>query len=93
MTDGDVRELTRNGIRFAYDFRSTAEREEFPSRLKNLDGLQYKFDDHQHLSGDIKRMLQAPDSRAEHARALMMDIYKRIPYEIKHGYESCLYTW
>ena len=88
LTESDLAELKRDGIRFAYDFRSTAERAEFPSRLKDIDGMRYGFHDHQHLSGDIKRMLQAPESRAEHARALMIDMYRQIPYQMKEGYTA-----
>jgi protein-tyrosine phosphatase len=86
MTSEDIAQLSENGIRYAYDLRSNTERREYPSRLVEIANIQYWFRDHDHISSDIKRLLNSRDLRPEHAHQVMVSFYRRLPYEFEEAF-------
>jgi protein-tyrosine phosphatase len=92
MTASDVAQLSAQGIRYAYDLRSNNERRSHPNRLRDIANLDYRFRDHDHLPGDIRRLLKSPDVRAEHSHRVMIDVYKKLPYEFEDAFRA-LFHW
>ncbi len=88
LTAGDIARLGAQGIRYAYDLRSNKERREQPNRLRDIANLEYRFRDHEHLPGDIRRLLKSPDARAEHSHQVMLDVYRTLPYEFADAFRT-----
>jgi protein-tyrosine phosphatase len=88
MTPEDVALLSAYGIRYAYDLRSNEERRAYPTRLREIAELEYRFRDHDQLTGDIGRLLNSPDTGAEHSRQFMISMYRRLPYEFEGAFRS-----
>jgi protein-tyrosine phosphatase len=88
LTAEDLDHLNARRIHYAYDLRSNAERYANPSRLTRIANFNYLAPDHHHLPGDIKRLLHSPQSTPEDSRRLMLSLYKQIPYEFKHAFQS-----
>jgi protein-tyrosine phosphatase len=88
LTAEDLAELERLGIRYAIDFRSNSERQRHPSRLAGIAALSYWFRDHDHIAGDLKKLLEGPDAGAKRSRDLMIDSYKRLPYDLEQAYRA-----
>ncbi len=88
LTAEDLAELELLRIRYAIDFRSNGEREKHPSRLTGIADLSYWFRNHDHIAGDLKKLLEGPDAGAKRSRDLMVDSYKRLPYELEQAYRA-----
>lgn len=88
MTAADVASLSALGIRFAYDLRSNKERRDHPNRLREIANLVYGFRDHDQLPGDIRRLLRSPDVRAENSHRMMIDVYRKLPYEFADAFTA-----
>jgi protein-tyrosine phosphatase len=88
LTSTDVRRLDSLGIRFAYDLRSNGERHAQPNRLRDIADLAYRFRDHEDLPGDIRRMMQSPDTGADHMREMMVRVYRQLPYEFADSFRA-----
>lgn len=86
LTVGDIARLGAQGIRYAYDLRSNQERREQPNRLRDIANLEYRFRDHDHLPGDIRRLLKSPEARAEHSHQVMLDVYRTLPFEFADAF-------
>jgi len=86
LTREDLRHLEALGIRYAYDFRSNAERCQHPTRLTELAGIEYRCRDHDSVPGDIRRLLSRPDARPDESHRLMIDLYRNLPYELAGAY-------
>jgi protein-tyrosine phosphatase len=92
LTASDVTRLGARGIRYAYDLRSNNERRTHPNRLRDIANLEYRFRDHDHLPGDIRRLLKSPDVRAEHTHGVMIEVYRKLPYEFEDAFRA-LFHW
>jgi protein-tyrosine phosphatase len=46
-------------------------------------GFRYFSYEHEHAAGDLRRLLASPGATTELARALMVSLYKRIPYDLE----------
>jgi protein-tyrosine phosphatase len=88
LTAEDLMHLDARRVHNAYDLRSNAERHANPSRLTRIANFNYLFRDHNHLPGDIKRLLHASQSTPEDSRRLMISLYTQIPYEFKDAFQS-----
>jgi protein-tyrosine phosphatase len=88
MTAADVASLSARGIRFAYDLRSNKERRDYPNRLREIANLDYRFRDHDQLPGDIRRLLRSPDVAAENSHRMMLDVYRKLPYEFADAFTA-----
>jgi protein-tyrosine phosphatase len=92
LTTSDVARLGARGIRFAYDLRSNNERRSHPNRLRDIANLDYRFRDHDHLPGDIRRLLKSRDVRAEDSRRAMIDVYKKLPHEFEDAFRALFHS-
>lgn len=88
LTGADVARLGARGIRYAYDLRSNNERRTHPNRLRDIANLDYRYRDHDHLPGDIRRLLKSPDVRAEHAHQVMIEVYQKLPSEFEDAFRA-----
>jgi protein-tyrosine phosphatase len=88
MTGADLEHLSAGGIRYAYDLRSNGERRYQPNRLTSIDDLEYRFLDHDRISGDITRALRDSEALPEHSRNMMTSIYRRLPYDFRDAYSE-----
>jgi len=88
LTTADVIRLGEHGILYAYDLRSNKERRDQPNRLRDIANLDYRYRDHDHLPGDIRRLLKSPDVRAEHAHQVMIELYQKLPYEFEDAFRA-----
>jgi len=88
LTPADVARLGSRGIRYAYDLRSNKERRSHPNRLREIAKLDYRYRDHESLPGDIRRLLNSPDARAEHSHQVMIDVYQHLPYEFEDAFRA-----
>lgn len=88
LTPADVARLGLQGIRSAYDLRSNNERREQPNRLRDIADLAYRYRDHDHLPGDIRRLLKSPDVRTEQTHEVMIGVYRTLPYEFADAFRA-----
>jgi protein-tyrosine phosphatase len=88
LTAGDIARLGAQGIRYAFDLRSNKERRDQPNRLRDIANLEYRFRDHDHLPGDIRRLLESPETRAEHTHQMMIDLYRTLPFEFADAFRT-----
>ncbi len=90
LTTADLEWITAAGIRYSYDLRSTSERLTHPSAFAGVRAVEYRFDDHEGISGDVARMLKLTDARPEHSTSMMMTLYRRLPYDFREAFR-CLF--
>jgi protein-tyrosine phosphatase len=88
MTATGVQQLTTYGIRHAYDLRSNSERQDRPSTLSQLQGVDYRYDDHNAIPGDIARMIRNSDARADLSKSMMVSLYRRLPFDFRNAYRT-----
>jgi protein-tyrosine phosphatase len=88
MTATDVELLATYGIRHAYDLRSNTERQDHPSTLGRVQGIDYRFVDHDAIPGDIARMLRSSDARPDRSKSMMMSLYRRLPFDFRVAYRA-----
>src|ERR1700737_1322728 len=88
MTAADLEQLAGYGIRHAYDLRSNTERRAHPSFLSGVHGVDYRFIDHDEVTGDIARMLKQTGARPEHSISMMMSLYRRIAFDFRDAYRA-----
>ena len=86
MSPQDVDQLRALGIRCAFDLRSNKERITQPTRFTHITGLNYHFRDHDHIAGDIRRLLESPGVLPKHAHDLMVSVYQELPYDFKESF-------
>jgi protein-tyrosine phosphatase len=86
MTERDLAQL--HHLRFAYDLRSTRERRAQPTRLTQVPGLSYRCRDHEHIGGDIQRLFESPHVMPEDAHALMVSLYRELPFEFADAFRT-----
>ena len=86
MTSEDLQQLASRGIRCVYDLRSNSERLQYPNRLAGVTEIDYRYRDHDRLPGDLGRLMNRSDARAEHSRAVMLALYRELPYDFRDTY-------
>jgi protein-tyrosine phosphatase len=86
LTAQDVERLSAAGIRFAFDLRSNKERTAQPNQLTKIVGLQYHYRDHGHIAGDIRRLIESPGVLPQHARDLMISVYRELPFDFRESF-------
>jgi protein-tyrosine phosphatase len=91
LTAGDLQQIASRGIRYAFDLRSNSERARHPNMLNRVADVEYVFHDHDRLPGDLTNLMglmREPDARPEHSRALMLSVYRELPYEFRVAYRE-----
>jgi protein-tyrosine phosphatase len=88
FTAEDVQQLGYMGIRFAYDLRSNGERADQPSAFMAIEAVQYRFLDHDRLPGNVSKTLAQIGSRSEDTTAVMISMYRRLPFEFRAGFRA-----
>jgi protein-tyrosine phosphatase len=83
MSLRDIHLLSALGIRFAFDFRSNEEREAHSARFTLIPDLYYEYQDHHHVAGDIRRLLESPNARPDDSHDLMISMYRQLPYDFR----------
>jgi protein-tyrosine phosphatase len=90
MTSGDLQHITSRGIRYACDLRTNSERRHYRNRLHDVPEIEYWCHDHDRLPGDLNRLIRRPDARPEHSRAIMLTVYRELPYDFREAYRELL---
>jgi protein-tyrosine phosphatase len=91
MTSGDLLEVAARGIRYAFDLRSNSERKRHPNLLRGIAAMDYRFRDHERLPGDLlglMQLLRQAGARPEGSRAVMLSLYRGLPYEFRDAYRD-----
>jgi protein-tyrosine phosphatase len=88
MTAADLQALKSCGIRYAYDLRSNPERQEHPSALRGIPGIDYQFVEHEALPGDVKRLMANSESRPTQSKSMMISAYRTIPIEFLNAFKT-----
>jgi protein-tyrosine phosphatase len=89
LTADDRERLESLGIRAAIDLRSNRERQELPHGLIGDADVLYWAHDHDHVGGDLMKMLlRDPNSEAAHLRDAMVQLYRELPYHFTEAYRQ-----
>jgi len=88
MTSGDLQHIVSRGIRYACDLRSNSERRHYRNRLNDVPDIEYWCHDHDRLPGDLGRLIRQPNARPEHSRAVMLAVYRELPYDFRGAYRE-----
>jgi protein-tyrosine phosphatase len=89
LTDADMRQVARLGIKLVCDLRSNRERSNRPSRWAEDYPISFWSRDHEMSAGDlIKKLLRDPDASDEVMRAQMVATYRELPYEQAESYKA-----
>lgn len=86
ISEDELDHLRARGLRYVFDLRSTRERQNHPSTLKDLERITYRFIAHDRLPGDIRRTLRTPNATATEARAMMTAMYRQLPTLFRDAY-------
>jgi protein-tyrosine phosphatase len=88
LTPQDIDRLSAVGLRFAFDLRSDKERSSQPSRFTQIHGLRYRYREHDHIAGDIRRLLESPGVLPKHTHELMISVYRDVPYDFQEPFRE-----
>jgi protein-tyrosine phosphatase len=85
-----MRTMRELGIRAAFDLRSNAERAGRPTLLPDDGSVAYHFYDHDRATGNLFRALGETGKSAEDGRAVMIGIYRKLPYDLAEAYRDLM---
>jgi protein-tyrosine phosphatase len=88
LSDAHFAQLRTLGLRTICDFRSQDERTNAPTSWERLEGVRYWSRDYHHGIGDLNRLLAADTITLAGDRAVMSDIYRRLPLEQEAAYRE-----
>ena len=88
LSEPDQALLEQLGLRVICDFRSSRERDQRPSQLPQSAGFEIWAHDYETSAADLVLSLTGPDATPDHARALMIELYRHIAYEQAIGYRA-----
>ena len=88
LSEPDQALLEKLGLRVICDFRSSRERDQRPSQLPQSAGFEIWAHDYETSAADLVLTLTGPDATPDHARALMIELYRHIAYEQAIGYRA-----
>jgi protein-tyrosine phosphatase len=85
-----LRTMRELGLRAAFDLRSNAERAGRPTILPGDGSVAYHVFDHDRKTGNLFRALGETGKSAEDGRALMIGIYRALPYDLAEPYRELM---
>ena len=91
LTEADQRAIASLGIRVVFDLRSNHERTHSPFVASEDWPPVYWARDYAHSSADLRR-LQTPDASADHARELMLGLYRDLPFDHADSFRALFET-
>lgn len=87
LTEADMAELSRRGIRTVCDFRANEERESEPNPYVAANSnVEYWTRDYAMNTGDLMSVLAGPDASAEKSRNTMIGFYRSIAQDNAESY-------
>lgn len=90
LTDADHAALRDLGVAFICDFRTNRERTHYPSNWMPDGGTETWIHDHERSSADLVSVIAGPRPDPDAARALIVDLYRQIPYDQAKAYGELL---
>jgi protein-tyrosine phosphatase len=81
LTEPDLEQVARLGIKFVCDFRANRERTARPSRWPASATIDLWTRDHESSVGELVHAVRAPGATADEIRGRMRESYRTLPYE------------
>jgi protein-tyrosine phosphatase len=88
LSEEDERHLRGLGIVTVCDLRRRNERERYPTRWCDVDGIDLLFRDHHQSAGVLEELLRGPEPTAAEMRRLMIELYRVLADEHAPSYRT-----